>query len=97
MSVWSQGSDNPQGPRFSISDEEWGTIGPLEETAYSLSGDPSAPGQHPPGPEFLDKGFIFLTNEFAIKKEEESVGWGCLQRAALGALSPLSGRPGKPA
>ena len=37
---------------------------------------PSAPSAAPPIPLCPHKGFIFLTNEFAIKKEEESVEMG---------------------
>lgn len=68
-----------------------GTIGPLEETALSLSGDPSAPGQYlpPPVPVFLDKGFIFfLTNKFAIKRKRNLSDGAVFRLAALAALSP---------
>ena len=51
---------------------------PLGEDPPKLfSGDPFAPGSSPI-PVSLHKGFIifFLTNEFAIKKEEESAEMG---------------------
>lgn len=76
MSVWPQGADKPQPCDLAFVTRSPGTVGltgPLE-TTLSLSVGSICPSAASPS---LHKGFIFLTNEFAIEKEEGSaeMGW----------------------